>query len=127
MEGMTKDFDMSYPASLEVYREKSRQFDEMAMGAIYTEGLREVGPELFEALFAQAIRTAEERNVPLYCGEYGVIDQAPLEDTVRWYQDIHQVFLKYRIGHAAWTYKDKDFGLIDPHYEEIKEQLIALL
>ena len=90
MEGMTKDFDMSYPASLEVYREKSRQFDEMAMGAIYTEGLREVGPELFEALFAQAIRTAEERNVPLYCGEYGVIDQAPLEDTVRWYQDIHQ-------------------------------------
>lgn len=127
VEGMTKDFDMPYPASLEEYREKSRRFDEKAMGAIFTKGLTKVGPELFETLFADAIRTAEERNVPLYCGEYGVIDQAPLEDTVRWYRDIHEVFVKYGIGHAAWTYKDKDYGLIDPHYAEIKEQLIELL
>lgn len=126
--GMTKDFDMAYPASLEEYREKSRKFDKKTMvGAIYNDDIKEIGPELFEALFAQAVRTAEERNVPLYCGEYGVIDQAPLEDTVRWFQDIGQVFRKYGIGHAVWTYKDKDFGLVDPHYAEIKEQLIKLL
>ena len=124
---MTKDFEMPYPASLEEYREKSSRFDQHSMGAIYTETIEKAGPELFEALFADAIRTAEERNVPLYCGEYGVIDQAPLEDTVRWYRDIHEVFVKYGIGHAAWTYKDKDFGLIDPHYADIKEQLIELL
>lgn len=127
IEGMTKDFDASYPASLEEYRRKSSRFNKMAMGAIYTESIKEVGPGLFEALFADAIRTAQERNVPLYCGEYGVIDQAPLEDTLSWYRDIHEVFMKYGIGHAAWTYKEKDFGLIDPHYGEIKEQLIALL
>lgn len=127
IEGMTKDFDMPYPASLEEYREKSSRFDQHSMGAIYTETIEKVGPELFEALFADAIHTAQERNVPLYCGEYGVIDQAPLEDTVRWYRDIHEVFVKYGIGHAAWTYKDKDFGLIDPHYADIKEQLIELL
>lgn len=127
VKGMTKDFDMSYPATLEEYRKKSSGFNKMAMGAIYAEGVKEMGTGMFEALFAEAIQTAEERNVPLYCGEYGVIDQAPLEDTVRWYQDIHEVFVKYGIGRAAWNYKDKDFGLVDPHYEEIRDQLIALL
>jgi hypothetical protein len=127
VEGMTKDFDMAYPASLEEYREKSRPFSKESMGAIYTEGLKDIGTELFEALFRKAVQTAEERNVALYCGEYGVIDQAPLEDTVRWYQDIHDVFRKHGIGHAAWTYKDKDFGLIDKHYEPVREKLIALL
>lgn len=127
MEGMTKDFHMSYPASLEEYREKSSRFAKEAMGAIYAEGLKGIGTELFEALFQEAVETAEARNVPLYCGEYGVIDQAPLEDTIRWYQDIHDVFQKYGIGHAAWTYKDKDFGLIDEHYAPIKDRLIELL
>ncbi len=127
VEGMTKDFEMSYPASLKEYREKSSKFAKEAMGAIYAEGLDKIGTELFEALFREAIETAEKRNVPLYCGEYGVIDQAPLEDTLRWYQDIHDVFQKYGIGHAAWTYKDKDFGLIDEHYAPIKDRLIELL
>lgn len=127
VEGMTKDFDMAYPSTLEEYRKKSDQFAKEAMGAIYAENLKGIGMELFEQLFKEAIETAEERNVPLYCGEYGVIDQAPLEDTLRWYQDIHDVFQKYGIGHAAWTYKDKDFGLIDEHYEPIREKLIELL
>lgn len=127
VEGMTKDFEMSYPASLEEYREKSMPFGKEAMGAIFTEDLKEMGTEFFETLFTEALRIAKERNVPLYCGEYGVIDQAPLEDTVRWYQDIHEVFEKYGIGRAAWTYKDKDYGLIDPHYAKIKDRLIELL
>jgi aryl-phospho-beta-D-glucosidase BglC (GH1 family) len=127
VEGMTADFDMSYPAPLEEYREKSRPFSKESMGVIYTEGLKNVGTELFEELFKKAVETAEERNVALYCGEYGVIDQAPLEDTVRWYQDIHDVFQKHGIGHAAWTYKDKDFGLTDEHYQPVREKLIALL
>ena len=38
---------------------------------------------------AIAIQVAEKYNVPLYCGEYGVIDHATPEDTVKWYRDIH--------------------------------------
>lgn len=125
--GMTQDFDVSYPASLEEYKERSAQFAKESVGAIFGENLRGIGPELFEDLFAEAILVAKERDVALYCGEYGVIDQAPLEDTVRWLADIHSVFEKYGIGHALWTYKDKDFGLVDPHYDEIRDRMIPLL
>lgn len=127
VEGMTQDFDVSYPASLEEYKEKSRRFTSEAVGAIFREDLKEIGPQLFEDLFAEAIQVAEKRDVALYCGEYGVIDQAPVEDTLRWLSDIHSVFEKHGIGHALWTYKDKDFGLIDPHYDEIRDQMIPLL
>lgn len=86
--------------------------------------LKELGPDFFEILFDDAIKAAEKLNVPLYCGEYGVIDQAPAEDTVRWFHDINSVFHKYGIGRAVWTYKEMDFGLVGPHYDSVREELI---
>lgn len=43
-------------------------------------------------MFLDGIQAAEHFDVPLYCGEYGVIDQAPPEDTIRWFHDINSVF-----------------------------------
>ena len=37
----------------------------------------------FEELFEPAVKAAEKNNAPLYCGEYGVIDQAPPEASLR--------------------------------------------
>jgi aryl-phospho-beta-D-glucosidase BglC (GH1 family) len=127
VEGMTNDFEMSYPTTLQELRDKSAIFDKQLVGAIFTDDLTTVGPEMFEKLFSAAIKTAEERNVPLYCGEYGVIDQAPLPDTLRWLQDIHSVFEKYGIGRALWNYKLKDFGIVDEHYADIKDEMIKNL
>ena len=59
----------------------------------------------------------------LYCGEYGVIDLADPEDTVKWYQAIHEVFEEYGIGRAAWTYRDMDFGLEGAHYREVLKEI----
>lgn len=127
VKNMTKDFDMAYPDTVEAYQEKSMQFSQELVGAINEHGIKNIGPELFEALFSPATKTATERDVPLYCGEYGVIDQAPLPDTVRWLKDINAAFKKYNIGRALWTYKSKDFGITDPHYAEVKEEMIQLL
>ena len=85
------------------------------------------GTVIFDKLFADAVAFAEKKNVPLYCGEYGVIDQAPIEDTVRWFEDIHATFEKYGIGRAVWNYKQKDFGIVDPHYEEILDEVVKNL
>ncbi|MBQ2557993.1 MAG: cellulase family glycosylhydrolase, partial [Lachnospiraceae bacterium] len=74
----------------------------------------------FETLFADAIAVAEERNVPLYCGEYGVIDLANNEDKIRWLTDIHNVFKRYGIGRALWNYKEKDFGMQDESFASIR-------
>ena len=70
----------------------------------------------FETLFEDAIAAAEKYNVPLYCGEYGVIELAPKDDTKRWLADIHSVLEKHGIGRAVWNYKGKDFGIIDSDY-----------
>ncbi len=81
----------------------------------------------FDKHFAEAVSIAEERNVPLYCGEYGVIDLADAKDALKWYQYISESFDRYSIGRAAWNYKEKDFGLIDAHLEEVREELVKLL
>lgn len=69
--------------------------------------------EYFENIFREAIEVAEERDVILYCGEYGVIDRADAESTVNWYRDIHSVFDKYGIGRALWSYKEMNFSFIE--------------
>lgn len=85
------------------------------------------GTEFFERMMAPAIEYAKEQNAPLYCGEYGVIDQAPVEDTLRWLQDITTVMNEYGIGRALWSYKNMDFGLNETHYDAVREEMARLL
>ncbi|MBR4208313.1 MAG: cellulase family glycosylhydrolase [Lachnospiraceae bacterium] len=88
---------------------------------------KSLGEEYFERLFAKAVRVAEERNVPLYCGEYGVIDLAAPEECLKWYSLISSVFNKYNIGRAAWSYKEMDFGFIGERMEPYLKELVSLL
>ena len=94
---------------------------------IFGEEVRPIGPGFFEGLFEPALETAKERDIPLYCGEYGVIDLADREDAVRWLTDIHAVFEKYAIGRALWNYKEKDFGIAGeearPYLQAIADKL----
>ena len=126
VDGMPDDFEMSYPEPLDVYRSRSEEFSKDHMGAVYNKCLEADGP-FFDKMFKSAVDFAAEKNVPLYCGEYGVIDRAPLPDTVRWMKDIHDSFEKFGIGRALWNYKNKDFGLMDDHYSSIREELIKSL
>ena len=86
-----------------------------------------ITPAYFEERFASAIRTAEERGTSLYCGEYGVIDKATPEDTVRWYRTINEVFEKHQIARSAWSYRQMDFGLSDARLDGVREELIRYL
>ena len=82
-----------------------------------------MGEEYFELYFREAIRVAEERNVSLYCGEYGVIELADPEDAYKWYSLISACFNKYGIGRAAWSYKEMDFALNVPEMEKVRQKL----
>ncbi|MCR5673800.1 MAG: glycoside hydrolase family 5 protein [Lachnospiraceae bacterium] len=126
VEGMTEDFDMTYPEDIDYLRKRSEEFSRDHMGAVFNECLDKEGP-FFEKLFESAVKCAEEKNVPLYCGEYGVIDRAPVADTLRWMKDIHQSFKKFGIGRALWNYKNKDFGITDDHYAPIRDEMIKVL
>lgn len=81
----------------------------------------------FTKFFAEAIRAAEAQGVPLYCGEYGVIDRVPPEQALQWYEAIHPVFEANGIGRAAWSYRKMDFGLSDARMDPVRDRLLQNL
>ncbi len=125
--GMPKDFVMPYPDTKARYKKAARELNRWLVNADAPGDDKMISAAYFDELFRPALAHAEKYDVPLYCGEYGVIDQADPADTVRWFRDIHQVFEKYGIGRAVWTYKQRDFGLVDAHYDAVREELVKLL
>ena len=83
-----------------------------------------IGIEYFDNLVSEAVRVAEERNVALYCGEFGVINNATAEDSLKWYKMICSCFDKNGIGRAAWSYKEMDFGISDDHMNSVRDEII---
>ncbi|MBO4461786.1 MAG: cellulase family glycosylhydrolase [Lachnospiraceae bacterium] len=121
---MPADFVTEYPVKYGFLKEKSQ---EIYGNSEMFEGFDEneiIGPKFFEHIFESAINTAEKFDVPLYCGEYGVIDKADIESTLRWYRDIHAVLKKHNIGHALWSYREMDFGLTDTRMDSIRDDII---
>ncbi len=86
-----------------------------------------ITPSLFEEVFASAIASAEKNHTCLYCGEYGVIENASPEDTLKWYRAIHEVLERHEISRAAWSYKEMNFGLSDSRLDSVRDELIQVL
>lgn len=127
VDNMPADFRIRYPESIVEYRTQSKRLSPQLAGAIYREDLTEMTSRFFETLFLPALKIAEERNIPLYCGEYGVIDLADDSSKINWTADICSIFDKYQIGRAYWNYKEKDFGIINIQDEKIRRQLAEKL
>lgn len=127
VENMPASFRTSFPQTAAAYRKESLALGIPNCDLPLQTADDATGTELFERIFAEAIRTAEERNVPLYCGEYGVIETADAQSTLRWYEAIHGAFEKFGIGRAAWSYKRMDFGLSDENRADILPVLKTLL
>ncbi len=83
--------------------------------------------QFFDEMFASAIEAAEKNHTSLYCGEYGVIDVATPEDTLKWVKAIHAVLDKHGISRALWSYKEMDFGLSRPELDGVRAEIIANL
>ena len=127
VKNMPSDLRITYPGTVKDYMKIMKEIDLDTPDLMTEANVETVGAEFFEAIFAKAVAIAEERNVPLYCGEYGVIDLADPESTLNWYRAIHSAFVNHSIGRAAWSYKKMDFGLSDermkPLFDEIKNNL----
>ncbi len=129
IEGMPLDFRVGFDCTMRELKEQAAANLPEYMANIIqkTEYEGKLDENYFEYLFAEAIAVAEQRNVPLYCGEYGVIDKASTEDTLAWYRAIHTVFERHGIGRAAWSYKEMDYGLQEERLKGVLEQLTKLL
>ena len=125
VENLNNEMEIVYPDSMEKYKAQSIALGYQG-GAIATAKSETMGTGFLREMIEEAVTAAKKAGVSLYCGEFGVIDQAPIESTLKWFEDVDQVFREYDIGCAVWTYKEKDFGLIDSHYDSIREDLISL-
>lgn len=117
--------DVPYPETMEFYREKSKPLGNQGQAAVVAKS-EHMGPEFLSEMVSEAVRAADIAGVEIYCGEYGVIDRAPIQDTLRWFKDVDDVFRKYDIGCAVWNYKEKDYGIVGPHYDEIRDELLGI-
>lgn len=100
----------------ELPRDERHGFDELG-----------ITPQHFEEQFASALAKAREHGADVYCGEYGVIENATPEDTVKWFRAINSVFEKHGIARAAWSYRQMNFGLSDERLDGVRDELIRYL
>jgi hypothetical protein len=119
------EFDIPYPSGEDIY-EKC---------IIKTEDLRRqpysfakiMDKEYLRRYLQPAIDFAKERNCILYCGEYGVIDYAPMDSNLRWHKDLSELFIEHGIGRAVWTYKLMSFPMVDKDSAINNKELIDIV
>ncbi len=126
VENIVMDRDIPYPDTMENYRSASGPMGVKGAPLCQAKSTQ-MGPNFIREMTKDAVDVARSSGIKLYCGEFGVIDQAPLPDTVRWFADVIAVLRENNIGYAVWTYKQKDFGISDSHYELIREELLDIL
>lgn len=126
--GMDTSFRMSIDSTYKEMAENSKkQLSQVTVGFDGFDPDDKFGPEFFDKHFSEAVSVAEERNVPLYCGEYGVIDLAEAKECLAWFKIINAAFIKYGIGRAAWNYRGKDFGFVDDHMKPVVDEIVNYL
>ncbi len=65
-----------------------------------------------EAALVKPLAVKARTGLPLYCGEFGVLDTVPAPIRARWYRDFMAVLAKHGIAFANWDYRGR-FGLAD--------------
>ncbi len=119
---------LAYPGTTAAYKARTEEFFGHDFDSEFPDTLPEqMGVAYFENLLQPALEVAERYNVPLYCGEYGVIDLADAKDALAWYRDMNQALEKYGIPRAAWSHHSMNFGLADPWLDGVRDQLVKVL
>jgi endoglucanase len=61
-----------------------------------------------------AVEFRKRFNVPVYCGELGVLAKyAPVDSRKRWFKDVITALEQQQIGYALWNYNDAAFAIDD--------------
>ena len=117
------DFTVHYPTTArdyEQYRLKSEHF----RGSY--ELFADMNKEYIRDRLKPALEFMKERKTGLYCGEYGVIETAPMECRLRWHEDMTDLLIEYGIGRAVWSYKLMGFPLVDGASQVIHRGLVDI-
>lgn len=87
----------------------------------------EIDADLLERQLQPAVDFVAETGETVYCGEYGVIDDAPIESRINWYRDVVDFFNEHGIGRACWSYKRMNFGLVDRNGDVVSDEIVRIV
>jgi endoglucanase len=80
--------------------------------------------DLIKQFLQPALDFQAQTGKPLYCGEFGVIDTAPIDSQVRWIEDFVRLLREAGIGYAIWSYKRMSFGLVDGSGKVVEQRIV---
>jgi len=128
LKGMPLDYHLTYPLSAS----KTRSESATVFGNDYDNEFSSLGDDMlsvdfFRRLFAPAVAVAEKYDVPLYCGEYGVIDDADRDSALSWFKDIHTALDELNLARSVWSYKQMNFDISGELNHGIWSELIQNL
>jgi len=109
---MESDYRLKYRIPISTMRAESKKIfcdDFEAQFAPLEDKI--IDSDYFRNDFKEVLDVAKKWNVEIYCGEYGVIDEADRDSALEWYRDIHEVLDENKIPRAAWSYKEMNFDL----------------
>lgn len=69
--------------------------------------------QVLKDMMQKPINKSQQTGLNLFCGEFGVVEDAPREDALAWYRDMIAIFEEHGIAYANWNYKSNNFGLVD--------------
>ena len=76
-------------------------------------------------MIAKPLGSAKKTGLPLYCGEWGCIEECPRNSRLAWYRDVRAMLESHGIAWANWDYKG-GFAIADSA-DEPDEELIEIL
>jgi endoglucanase len=82
--------------------------------------------DTLEKMMEKPLALAAKLKLPLYCGEFGVIDKAPNEAKLIWYRDMISIFEKHGVAYANLNYKAGSFGIVDQNIKPDKPMIEIL-
>lgn len=99
------DFDrqIAYPDAMTDY---DAYFNFMGWRTPWAAGLTWMDSVYLERYMQEAAGIAKEKNIKLYCGEFGCIGLADKMSRRLWHRDMIALFVRYGIGYALWNYRD---------------------
>lgn len=72
------------------------------------------------------INFARERQLQVYCGEWGCLKTAPQASMLNWYRDVRSILEENNVAWATWDYKG-NFGILTGAENQPDTALITLL
>jgi endoglucanase len=117
--------ELNYPGKFEGLKEFTQKYSEYAYLVEYAD--ETMNRELLKKLLQPAADFINYTRKQLYCGEYGVITNAPMQSRINWHKDFVDIMMKMKIGRACWSYKLMNFGLVDANSHVLSKNLVNIV